>query len=724
MDDSTRTMHGDSPESKGDPVPETAGRLTSWGPFELREKVGQGGFGEVYRAWDPKLQREVALKLLRAGRASGPRGYESMLREARLTAKVRHPNVVSVHGVDLHEGRVGFWTDFVRGQTLAALLAVQGSFAAREAALIGIELCGALSAVHAEGLLHCDIKPSNVMREAGGRILLMDFGMTRQGASGEFGGTLLYMAPEVLAGQPSSVASDIYSLGALLFELVTGKGPVEPAPGLSVREAYASGVRRSLFEERSALPAPFARVVETAINPDPAKRFPSAGSFLTALSDGIGISSAQVPVAPAKPSRFRWWTLAAVPVLLLAGYAIPGIRGRIENGVQKATGAHADYFKAQDLLEHYYQPHNLENSIPLFEKEIREEPKFAPAWAGLGRAYYRRYVDTQDTKYIPLARDTCGKALELGQDLTAVHVTLGMIYTDTGRNDLATEELDQAQKLDATNPEVYAAQADLDRKKGRAQEIEAALQKAIDLDPKDWRWPNQLGIYYTYYSVPARLNDAVSQFRKAIALTPDNARAYNNLGLAYTNLERYADARAAYQKAIQLEPDSTHYSNLGMVLQLEGDYANAAEMFRRALDLKPSNYVAAGNLASALRWTPGREEEARKAYRDAILLAEKFRQDRPKDALVLARLGSYYASAGDPVKSLPLLRQAGALGPNDEQVLYKAAEGYELMHRRAEALQFLERAVEAGYPLEYIRREPELADLRADPHFPIIAGKK
>ncbi|MCX6629880.1 MAG: serine/threonine-protein kinase, partial [Candidatus Solibacter sp.] len=201
MDDPTRTMHGDSPEPGGGPPAARGAGLGVWGPFELREQVGQGGFGEVYRAWDPKLQREVAVKLLLASRTSGAGAYESVLREARLTAKVRHPNVVSVHGVELHEGRVGFWTDFVRGKTLAALLAGQGSFGAREAALIGIELCGALGAVHAAGLLHRDIKPGNVMREEGGRILLMDFGLTHEAAGGGFGGTLPYMAPELLTGQ-------------------------------------------------------------------------------------------------------------------------------------------------------------------------------------------------------------------------------------------------------------------------------------------------------------------------------------------------------------------------------------------------------------------------------------------------------------------------------------------------------------------------------------------
>jgi serine/threonine protein kinase len=131
---------------------------SAWGSFVLLERVGSGGFGEVYRAWDPNLQREVALKLLLPGAAGGEAEYIAMLREARALASVRHTNIVPVHGVDRHDGRVGFWTDFVRGKTLAVLLREQGTFGSREAASIGLDVAKALSAVHRAGLLHRDIK--------------------------------------------------------------------------------------------------------------------------------------------------------------------------------------------------------------------------------------------------------------------------------------------------------------------------------------------------------------------------------------------------------------------------------------------------------------------------------------------------------------------------------------------------------------------------------------
>src|SRR6476469_8539265 len=202
--------------------------LARWGPFERLQRVGRGSFGEVYRAFDPTLQRHVALKLLLPGALNRDDEAAALLREARAIARVRHPNVLPIYGVDRHEGRVGFWSDFVKGQTLSELVTVQGAMGAREAALIGIDVCRAAGAVHAAGFLHRDIKAGNVMREEGGRILLMDFGLTHEHGTGEdASGTPAYMAPELMLGQAATIATDVYAIGVMLFYLLSKQYPVE-----------------------------------------------------------------------------------------------------------------------------------------------------------------------------------------------------------------------------------------------------------------------------------------------------------------------------------------------------------------------------------------------------------------------------------------------------------------------------------------------------------------
>ena len=198
------------------------GALDRWGPFEGLQSVGRGSFGEVYRAFDPTLQRHVALKLLLPNRLNRGEEGGALLREARAIARVRHPNVVPIYGVDQHDGRLGFWSDFVHGKTLAEWVATQGSMGPREAALVGIDVCRASGAVHAAGFLHRDIKAGNVMREEGGRILLMDFGLTyKHGTDEDSSGTPAYMAPELLRGQPATIASEVYAIGVMLFYLLT-----------------------------------------------------------------------------------------------------------------------------------------------------------------------------------------------------------------------------------------------------------------------------------------------------------------------------------------------------------------------------------------------------------------------------------------------------------------------------------------------------------------------
>ena len=218
-----------------------------WGRLELLELVGKGTFGDVYRARDAQLQREVAVKLLRVNhRRDGL--VERMLHEARALARVEHPNVVVVHDAEERDGRAGLCMEFIRGRTLDAILATEGPRGAREAALIGQDLCQALAAVHAAGLVHRDIKAQNVMRENGGRVVLMDFGAGLQLSEGEahagsVTGTPLYLAPEVLARGETSAQSDIYSLGVLLYHLVTNDYPVRGQTPAELRRRAPTGPR-------------------------------------------------------------------------------------------------------------------------------------------------------------------------------------------------------------------------------------------------------------------------------------------------------------------------------------------------------------------------------------------------------------------------------------------------------------------------------------------------
>jgi Protein kinase domain/FG-GAP repeat len=273
--------------STSPPEPRTAS-LFPWGPLDVKQSLGSGSFGEVYSAWDPTLHREVALKL-----RSPEVGTLRWLDEARNLARIRHPHVLTVYGADVLDGRAGIWTELISGRTLEQELESTGPFSEAETVRVGRDIASALVAVHAAGLVHGDIKTANIMLENGDaprRSVLVDFGTADKMVADDeipayLMGTPLTMAPEVLDGQPATGASDVYGLGATLFRVLTGRYPIEAETIDDLRQAHASGKRASVRSLAPQVSPRLARALERSLEPDPAKRWPSAQTFQGALDD-------------------------------------------------------------------------------------------------------------------------------------------------------------------------------------------------------------------------------------------------------------------------------------------------------------------------------------------------------------------------------------------------------------------------------------------------------
>jgi serine/threonine-protein kinase len=306
------------------PSPLPAGAM--WGDLRIIVEIGHGGFGRVYRAWDAALARDVALKVIRPDR-SDPATTAAVIREGQMLARVRHPHVVTVYGAQRRGEEVGIWMELVHGRPLAQIVREEGPMGPEEAALVGIRVCDALTAVHGAGLLHRDVKAQNVMRESGGRLVLMDFGAGRELTARDPGtplmvGTPVYLSPHVLGGGPWTTTADIYSVGVLLFFLVTGRYPVEGRSVADVALAHALGQHHLLPDVRPGLPDAFARVVQRALE----SRYESAGAMMRDLLDAMptgfgshdragGVESATPPAAAgsrtAADHTWRWIGTAA-----------------------------------------------------------------------------------------------------------------------------------------------------------------------------------------------------------------------------------------------------------------------------------------------------------------------------------------------------------------------------------------------------------------------------
>jgi len=273
--------------------------LFRWGKLEVHGLVASGASADVYRAYDPALGIDVALKLHREAPHSPTAAR--FLAEARHLARVRQRNVVGVYGAALHDGRAGLWCEWIEGRSLTQMLQDHGALAPAEAAYVGVELCAALAALHAAGILHGDLKPANVLRERGGRIVLVDLGAGGRpqeinSASADYG-TPAYLPPEVLAGAARRPEHDLYALGRLIETLLAG------AADASRPAAIPPALQRVL-----------ARATAAAADRRYARAADMQHDLVAALAEIHGVDA-----APPPRGRRRWVAALAAAGLLAFG---------------------------------------------------------------------------------------------------------------------------------------------------------------------------------------------------------------------------------------------------------------------------------------------------------------------------------------------------------------------------------------------------------------------
>ncbi len=280
----TKSAFNDSPEDTEsddmEPLTQYEGEsLFEWGHLRAIEQIGEGAYGQVYRAYDTVLDREVALKLRHPSPKAEIVNNAAFIEEARRLAQVRHPNVLSVHGAEVFDERVGLWSDLLLGETLTVRLNNGGPLKQEEVISLALHLCQALTAVHKAGLIHGDIKTANVMIEPDGQIILMDFGAgskTNAKNIRRIGqtvyGTPQVMAPELFFGASQTPACDMYSVGTLLFRLLLGRYPIEARTVQEIITCHENKSSTLLKENEHLTPKPLTQLVEQLLDTNPQNR--------------------------------------------------------------------------------------------------------------------------------------------------------------------------------------------------------------------------------------------------------------------------------------------------------------------------------------------------------------------------------------------------------------------------------------------------------------------
>ena len=705
------------------------------GAYEIVGSLGAGGMGSVYRARDTRLGRLVAIKLVSDQLAADPVASERLAREARLTSLLNHPNIVTVHDIGAaDDGRPFIVMELVAGQSLLAALGSERSLKPARAIEIANEVAEGLAAAHAGGIVHRDLKPSNIMLTEDGRAKIVDFGLGKTTSAAPSGddttfwaggltdsfavvGTAGYMAPEQVVAGPIDFRADQFALGALIYEMISGRRAFKRATAIQTMAAIVDADPEPLAELCPDAPIELVRIVERCLAKDPAHRYASTQDLARDLRDlrsTSGSRTSRSSFARARPLRRRWPWVAGVAVLL-------AVAASVALYIAGQTRGHLT--QARALLDRYDKQASVDQAIGLLSSIVSARPNDAVARTMLAEAHWRKFeYNPQDAALATRAGEQAGIALTLDQSYAPAHVVLAMINYGQGRFDGALGEAQRAISLDPKSSRAWRERGRAHFRLGQRQEAEKAFLTAVSLDPDDWTARNSLGSYYLSLN---RLDEAILEYERMQALAPDNTRAYNNLGSVYLQQERFEKASEMYERSLSLDKNATAYSNLGTALYQQGLYADAARSFGEAVALPGATFLHWFNLGAACYWAPERRR-AKDAYATAIKIEEQARGTGKIEPLRQVELASAYAvlalltegreaqqHRNQAYELLATIEQP----PRDATLLATLAITYEELGDRRTALEWLDRAIKAGYSIKRLERSPWLKDLRADERY-------
>jgi serine/threonine-protein kinase len=613
---------------------------TSVGPYQILEKLGAGGMGEVFLGHDPRLERRVALKCLRAAGSATPEGHTRVLREARAVARLTHPHIAGVYDVLEQDGRAFIVMEYVEGISLAAHLA-GGPLPAAEVRLIGRQLASALAAAHAQGVIHRDLKPANIQVMRDGSIKVLDFGVARlmpamstivdttaveapvEHSLGGNPGTPLYMAPEQLSGHPADARTDIYSAGVILYLMATGRRPYLDTTAVTLALAMSADPAPPAREINPLVPLELSDAIAKALKRNPDARYQTARELDGALAAMSGTASSTRLAAesdpghettrflPSGPRRRAWAIGAAVTALVIAGvvawrplttglglrHAAPTGRGPVVMAVlpvdNPSGNRQADYLGAGIASVVVGNLGSIPGLTVLSRASTAPYETRRNDLEAMHREIGADYV-------LDLAMKSAAPRAELVVRLRKVGAAAQAWEQTIGGDPLTVEQtlldvLGQVLERDALSRRLSGAEyARLHKVPTRSGEALIAYSEARAL----------LGPS----SLPPATARAVTLLQQAIEKDPSFALAHAALGDAYwemyqreKNPELVVKATNAVNEALRIDPDQApvHYS-LGNMYQLTGRYEEAITALRRAIAIQPDSDESHGLLARVL----------------------------------------------------------------------------------------------------------------------------
>ena len=666
--------------------------------YTVVEEVGIGGMGCVYKAIDRELEKTVALKLILPEVAARVGAFSRFKRELALAQEVTHPNVSRVYDLGEVQGLRYISMEYVAGQSLRDLIKAVGRLSARQTLQLGRQICAGLQAIHTESIVHRDLKPSNIVIERSGRAVLMDFGIAQRRepstapAPGEVSGTPAYFAPEQAQSGFTDHRSDIYALGLILFEMLTGKRP--PADGDSRPLALRPPPQACPPPSRISrdVPAALDAIVLRCLESEPSRRFQSAAELDAALQQTEAtLSSDQRSPTYSIGRRRAWLALAAAAALALAaGIFLWGRRSG-------APTVPAEKITLACLPLAYDGPENnayFSQLIPLLVSEkLRTAPSLLVAPFASSRSFQPQEETTSAASQLEVSwllrglirvRDS---SFEVELVLLPRQGNVAWTRTIRGRVEDILSGIDRVasniasrlgvelagDKSALTQRDARALERFLEGKKYlESRDIQdparatSAFSRAVELDPEFAEAHAGLAqaLWTSYFGTrdPSLVERAATSARRALDLMPSLPEAHLARGIIELGRGHSVEARESFQRAQRLAPaDDAVCRRIAEAYYLLGRHADAERLYRRAIELRPS-YWENYNQTAYFYLQTGNFEQAERNYRKVIRL-------RPESDVGYSNLAATLILSGQSQEAKPLLQAAIRINPTADSYI-------------------------------------------------------
>lgn len=523
--------------------------------YESGEFVGAGGMGEVYRAFDREMQQWVALKTLRPELASQPTLIASLRKEVRLARRITHPNICRLYDVGRAETRGGqaiifFTMELLEGRTLAEIVREQ-PLPPQDAVHLACQIISGLAAAHAAGIIHRDLKGGNIIvtTDAGGvgRAVITDFGLAREQEAPvretvtAFGpnsivGTPAYMSPEQLEGRPATSASDVYSLGVVLFEMVSGRLPIENNSPLVIALRRVSEPAPDVRTVAPDAPAEWAAAIHACLERNPSNR-PRSASEVEQLLRGEG------------GPRRRFSRRSAIGATLGLAATAAGLQLATRNRARPVAPEAKRHYEVGQVFANRRTTDNLANAIKEYDAAVKIEPSYADAWAGLADAYsaMANYNFMPPREGLDKARQAATRAVELSPDSGRANGAIAYVISiDLRRWLQAGLYFERAVRLNPQEPLIRLWYGAWLGKRGQPAAALAQLNAGLERDPASFNLHHQRAVEYFR---ARRFPEFLAEAREVVRLQPYEAGAHLSLGRALEWMGRFDEARKSCDNA-------------------------------------------------------------------------------------------------------------------------------------------------------------------------------